>query len=154
MSTGGYYGFWAAYTHRQSLLGAIGNGGWIDYALMRNWMSIADVGEYATSLSRTFAWRFSYDPIKQYGHLLSDLPELKRTFSLIDTGHADDNSAALLLVDGSNDTIFPIEDTTVLPEHRGPKSARIVAGADNPGEPAATPLIFQWIADLLTDRTR
>ena len=77
---------------------------------------------------------------------MSDLPDLKHNLS--------GNSAALLLVDGSNDTIFPIEDTTVLLEHGGPKSARIVAGAHHPSEPAATPLIFQWIADLLADGTR
>ena len=154
VSTEGYYGFRAAYTHRERLLGAIGNGGSSNCVLTRIWMSVADIGEYPTSLSRTFAWKFGYDPIDQYGQFMSDLPELKHNFSMVDTGLADGNSAALLSVDGSNDTIFPIEDTTVLPEHRGPKSARIVAGADNPGEPAATPLIFQWIADLLTDRTR
>lgn len=149
VSTGGYYGFRAAYTHADRILGAIGNGGWSNCALTQDWMEIADVGEYPTSLSRTFAWKFGYDPINQYEDYMNDLEKLKQNFSLIDTGLADHGSAPLLVVDGKNDTIFPIEDTTILLEHGQPKSARVIAGAHHPGEPAATPTIFEWISRLI-----
>lgn len=153
VSTGGYYGFRAAYTHHDRILGAVGNGGWSNCALTRHWMDIADVAEYPTSLSRTFAWKFGYDPIDQYEAFLNDLKSLKRNFSLVDTGLADRDSAPLLMVDGKNDTIFPIEDTTILLEHGLPKTARVIAGAHHPGEPEATPIIFKWIASLLRSTT-
>ena len=160
VSTGGYYGFRVAYTHRDRILGAIGNGGWSNCVITRTWMDIADVGEYPTSLSRTFAWKFGYDPVSpgvsyntssnaSYANFLDDLPALKAAFSLVDNGLADEDSAPLLLVDGTEDTIFAVEDSEILLNYGKPKYARFVPGAHHPGEPGATPIILEWIAGLL-----
>jgi len=54
-----------------------------------------------------------------------------------------------LLVDGMEDTIFPVEDSMVMLEFGTPKSARFVRGARHTGEPVATPVIFRWIEDLM-----
>lgn len=117
-------------------------------------MDIADVGEYPTELSRTFAWKLGYSPTGSgFEHFMQDLPGLKKNFSLLEDGLVARDSAPLLIVDGREDTIFPVEDSEVLTWSGRQKSARFVPGAHHPGEPQATPIILRWIADLFASVT-
>ena len=48
-----------------------------------------------------------------------------------------------------NDSIFPIEDSLIALEHGNVKEARFIPNGVHMGEPAAGPIILNWVAGIL-----
>ncbi|KAF1981337.1 alpha/beta-hydrolase [Aulographum hederae CBS 113979] len=142
VSTGGYYGLRVAYTHATRIKGAVAQGAWSHCAVNKTWLDIADVGEYPTILSKTLAWKFRYNSTEQLYR------DAQNRFSLVDGGIVNMTSGPLLIVNGMEDTIFPIEDSMVMLEYGTPKTARWVRGAHHSGEPVASTVIFPWLKAL------
>jgi hypothetical protein len=56
--------------------------------------------------------------------------------------------ARLLLVNGTEDEIFPIDDYYLALQHGAPKEARFVEGIKHMGEPASFFIIIPWVYKL------
>jgi predicted esterase len=141
-STGGYWAAKLAHTHRDRLRAAVDHGGPAHYAFQPAWIARAQVGEYPFELAETLASAFGG---KSYEDWVAFAPRL----SLLDQGILEQPSAPMLLVNGVQDTIFPIQDMHLLLEHGQPKTARFFADETHMGGSRATPVIVEWLARYL-----
>lgn len=75
--------------------------------------------------------------------------EASARFSLLNDGTLDKQPCArLLLVNGTEDEIFPIDDMWVCLNHGAPKEARAIPGFKHMGEPESFFVILKWIYAL------
>jgi hypothetical protein len=141
-STGGYWATKLAHTHRDRICAAVNHGGPAHYAFQPDWIARAQAGEYPFELAETLASAFGG---KSHEDWIATAPRL----SLLQQGVLDRPSAPLLLVNGLNDSIFPIQDMHLLLEHGDPKCARLFADESHMGGPRAIDVIVQWLAERL-----
>lgn len=142
-STGGYYAIRVAHTHPDRLSGVVALGGGCHYMFHPEWLSHVNHLEYPFDLASTLAYKFGYG---------NDLEAFKREamkFSLLEDGTLDKPKCTkLLLVNGMNDEIFPIDDYYLCLLHGAPKEARFVENRKHMGEPESFFIILQWLYDL------
>ncbi|HEX8968640.1 MAG TPA: alpha/beta fold hydrolase [Chloroflexota bacterium] len=138
-STGGYWAAKLAHTHRDRIRAAVDHGGPAHHAFQPDWIARAQTGEYPFELAETLASAFGG---KSYDDWLTIAPGL----SLLNQGILDAPSAPLLLVNGVQDSIFPIQDMYVLLEHGTPKSARLFADEAHMGGSQAMEVVIDWLA--------
>jgi hypothetical protein len=143
-STGGYYAIRAAHTHARHLCGVVALGGGCHYMFSSEWLDNVNHLEYPFDLATTLAWKFGYG---------DDLEKFKKEamkFSLLEDGTLDGlECTRLLLVNGTEDEIFPIDDYYLCLQHGPPKEARFIPGKKHMGEPESFFIILRWIYDLL-----
>jgi len=142
-STGGYWAAKLAHTHRERIRCAADHGGPAHFAFQEEWIARAQDGEYPFELAETLAHAFG-------GESYADWVRLAPQLSLLDQGVLDRPSAPLLLVNGVQDTVFPIQDMQLLLEHGSPKSARFFAEAGHMGGPEAGGVVHAWLAHHLS----
>ena len=96
------------------------------------------------SLANTLCYKFGYgDDIDNFKKEASD------RFSLLKDGTLDkERCARLLLVNGTEDEIFPIDDYYLALQHGPVKEARFVPGIKHMGEPESFFIIMRWIYEL------
>lgn len=94
-----------------------------------------------SSLATTLCYKFGYGTdFEKFKAEASD------RFSLLKDGTLDQpNCARLLLVNGTEDEIFPIDDYYLALQHGDVKEARFVPGIKHMGEPASFGIICKWI---------
>lgn len=141
-STGGYWATKLAHIRRDRVRCAVNQGGPAHFTFTPEWIEKAQHGEYAYELAETLAYAFGCDGFDGW---VDDAPRL----SLLTQGVLDQPSAPLLCVNGTQDSIFPIEDHYLLFEHGSPKDGffRPVGHMGNtPGTPG---VILDWIAGHL-----
>jgi pimeloyl-ACP methyl ester carboxylesterase len=141
-STGGYWAAKLAHTHRERIRCAVDHGGPAHFAFQPDWIAKAQNGEYPFELAETLASAFG-------GETYDDWVKLAPRLSLLDQGVLDQPSAPLLLVNGVQDTVFPIADMHLLLEHGSAKSARFFADAGHMGGGAAGGVIVEWLTRQL-----
>lgn len=100
---------------------------------------------WLSSLADTLAHKFGYGAdVERFKS------EASARFSLLTDGTLDSpDCARLLLVNGTEDEIFPIDDYYLALQHGAPKEARFVKGVKHMGEPDSFFIILKWIYDLL-----
>lgn len=142
-STGGYYGIRMAHTHASKLAGVVALGGGCHYMFSPEWLSKVNHLEYPFDLASTLAYKYGYG---------GDLERFKKEamkFSLLEDGTLDrPNCARLLLVNGVDDEIFPIDDYYLALQHGAPKEARFVDKRKHMGEPESFFIILPWLYKL------
>jgi esterase FrsA len=141
-STGGYWATKLAHTHRGRIRAAINHGGCAHYAYTPEWIEKAQHGEYALELAETLASAFGLSTFEEW---VDYAPRL----SLLAQGILDRPSAPLLLVNGTHDTIFPIDDMYLLMEHGDPKEARFYPVGHMGRTPETGPMMVNWMAKKL-----
>jgi esterase FrsA len=141
-STGGYWAAKLAHTHRERLRAAVDHGGCTHHAFEADWIARAQFGEYAFELAETLASAFGRST---YAEWVEYAPRL----SLLRQGVLDQPCAPLLLVNGLQDSIFPIADMYLLLEHGSPKAARFYPGGHMGGSPDVEPTIAGWLQQQL-----
>ncbi|GIZ48646.1 hypothetical protein CKM354_001169800 [Cercospora kikuchii] len=143
-STGGYYGIRLAHTHHNRLQGVVAHGGGCHHMFSPEWLSHVNHLEYPFDLATTLAYKFGYgDNLEKFKQ------EAMKKFSLLEDGTLDKPVCAkLLLVNGVNDEIFPIDDYYLALQHGAPKEARFIDGRKHMGEPESFFVILKWIYDL------
>ncbi|CAN8100973.1 unnamed protein product [Discula destructiva] len=142
-STGGLYALRIAHTHAGRLLGSVSLGGGAHHMFDREWLEKVNKLEYPFDLADTLAHKFGYSDLKSF------IREAHK-FSLLDDGTLDKPCCRnLLLVNGTDDEIFPIDDMFVALQHGMPKLARMVKDKKHMGEPESFQVILKWIHDLL-----
>ena len=144
-STGGYFATRLAHTHPDKLQGVIAQGGGCHHMFDAEWLQASLTGEYPFDLGSTLGYAFGYG---------SDFEKFKKEaagkFSLVNDGTLDKPGCArLLMVNGPNDSIFPVDDLYVALEHGDPKEARVVPGTSHMGEPDAFFINLKWMAKRL-----
>ncbi|KAI0593425.1 yellowish-green 1-like protein [Biscogniauxia sp. FL1348] len=144
-STGGYYSIRMAHTHADKLRGVVALGGGCHHMFDPEWLDAADFMEYPFDLAHTLCYKFGYgDDFDRFKG------EARDVFSLLSSGILDKPGCArLLLVNGTDDEIFPIDDYQVCLQHGDPKEARFITGTKHMGEPASFFVILRWIFKLL-----
>ena len=139
-STGGYWAAKVAHTHRARLAAAVCHGGCAHFAFTPEWIEKAQHGSYAFELAETLASAFGCKSFEEWADFCPRL-------SLLKQGVIDRPSAPLLLVNGTQDTIFPIEDMHLLLEHGNPKTARFYPVGHMGYTPDTLPMIIKWIVE-------
>jgi pimeloyl-ACP methyl ester carboxylesterase len=137
-STGGYWAAKLAHTHKERIAAAVDHGGPAHLAFQPDWIARASRGEYPFELAETLACAFGRATGADW---LNYAPRL----SLLDQGVLDKPSAPLLLVNGVEDSIFPIEDMHLLLQHGNAKTARFFPGGHMGHGPDLFPTIVAWI---------
>jgi dienelactone hydrolase len=143
-STGGYYAIRVAHTHADRLAGVVALGGGCHYMFEREWLDNVNHLEYPFDLANTLAYKWGYgDDVESFKKEAMD------KFSLLKDGTLDKQECArLLLVNGTEDEIFPIDDYYLALQHGAPKEARFVEGIKHMGEPASFFIIIPWVYKL------
>jgi pimeloyl-ACP methyl ester carboxylesterase len=141
-STGGYWAAKLAHTHRERLRAVVDHGGPAHLAFQTDWIARSQTGEYPFELAETLASAFGG---RSYEDWLAMAPGL----SLLEQGLLDRPCAPMLLVNGVQDSVFPIQDMHLLLEHGNPKSARFFANETHMGGPRATEVIVRWLSGRL-----
>ncbi|KAF2236312.1 alpha/beta-hydrolase [Viridothelium virens] len=142
-STGGYYAIRLAHTHPERLAGVVALGGGCHHMFDGEWLDEVNHLEYPFDLATTLAYKFGYG---------SDLEAFKREakkFSLLEDGTLDrPKCARLLLVNGTEDEIFPVDDYYLALQHGPVKEARFVPERKHMGEPESFFIILEWLYKL------
>ena len=143
-STGGYYAIRAAHTHASRMAGVVALGGGCHYMFDPDWLDEVNHLEYPFDLAHTLSYKWGYG---------NDLDKFKAEamdkFSLLNDGTLDKAECTrLLLVNGTEDEIFPVDDYYLCLEHGKPKEARFVTGTKHMGEPDSFFVILKWIYAL------
>jgi hypothetical protein len=143
-STGGYYAIRVAHTHASRLAGVVALGGGCHHMFDRAWLDHVNHLEYPFDLADTLAYKFGYGAdVERFK------AEASSTFSLLNDGTLDSKQCArLLLVNGTEDEIFPIDDYYLALQHGEPKEARFVPGVKHMGEPQSFFIILKWLYKL------
>lgn len=141
-STGGYWATKLAHTHRDRIRAAVTWGGCAHYAFTPEWIEQAQHGEYAFELAETLACAFGLSTLEEW-------VEYAPRLSLLDQGILDQPCAPLLLVNGVNDTVFPIADMYLLQEHGSPKTARLYPTGHMARTPQTEPMVLDWLEEQL-----
>ncbi|KAI1375581.1 yellowish-green 1-like protein [Hypoxylon crocopeplum] len=143
-STGGHYSIRLAHTHADKLKGVVALGGGVHHMLDPEWLDAVDDLEYPFDLAHTLCYKFGYaDDFERFKK------EGRDKFSLLSTGVLDKPCTRLLLVNGTDDEIFPIDDYYLCLLHGSPKEARFIPGAKHMGEPQSFSVCLQWVFKLL-----
>jgi hypothetical protein len=92
----------------------------------REWLENVNKLEYPFDLASTLTYKFGYPDLESF---IQDAGK----FSLLNDGTLEKPCTKMLLVNGNDDEIFPIDDMFVALEHGGPKLARMVKGKKHMG---------------------
>lgn len=139
-STGGYYAIRLAHTHHDRLAGVVSQGGGTHHMFDAEWLQASNHLEYPFDLGSTLSWKYGYDDFELFKK------EARGKFSLVEDGTLDKKQCArLLLVNGTEDSIFPIDDYQVALLMGAVKEVRFVDGAPHMGEPDAFFIILNWL---------
>ncbi len=141
-STGGYWAAKLAHTRRERIVAAVDHGGPAHHAFSPEWIERSAEGAYPFELAETLASAFGLATREEW---VAYAPRL----SLLAQGVLDRPCAPLLLVDGVDDSVFPIADHYLLLEHGDPKSARFFRGGHIGEDPRIATTIADWVAARL-----
>ena len=144
ISTGGYYAMRIAHTHADRLKAVVAEGGGSHHMFDTEWIKAQDHMEYPFALAEGLADKFGYPDVESY---VNDNPRAK--FSLLENGIFDMPSTRLLLVNGMEDSIFPIEDSIIPLRHGRVKDARFVDGRGHMGAPEGEGILRDWLLGVL-----
>ena len=148
ISTGGYYAMRIAHTHADRLFAVVAQGGGCHHMFDADWITSQNQMEYPFALADALAFKFGYrntNPVMAYA---ADA----RKFSLLLSGILDRPSCKLLVLNGMEDSIFPIEDSLIVGV-RGDRKDLLVRG-DRPhmGNPGAEDILYDWIDKAVAGR--
>ena len=148
VSTGGYYATRAAHTHADRLFAVVAQGGGCHHMFDADWIGAQNQMEFPFALADALAHKFGYrdpDPAAAVAAYAADA----HRFSLVDSGVLATPACRLLVINGAEDSIFPIEDT-ILAGTRGSATDLIVRGGRaHMGNPEAERDIFAWLDEAL-----
>lgn len=147
VSTGGYYAVRIAHTHADKLFGVCSQGGGCHHMFDEQWIRAQNRMEFPFELAPAVAAKFGYASVEEF---IASKP--RQRLSLLETGLLDGpRCARLMLINGTEDSVFPIEDLDIVLQHGKPKEARLIEGVEHMGFPEAAGVITKWWDDLVAE---
>jgi acetyl esterase/lipase len=151
ISTGGYYALRVAHTHADRLFAVVAQGGGAHHMFDAEWIGAQNRMEYPFALADALAYKFGYrdpDPAVAVARYAAEAHK----FSLVDDGVLSRPSCRLLVINGMEDSIFPIEDS-ILVATRG-SGKELVARGDrrHMGNPGAEEILYDWLDKAIDGR--
>ena len=141
ISTGGYYAMRVAHTHADRLFAVVAQGGGCHYMFDTDWVLAQNQMEYPFALADALAYKFGYrgaDAVSKYS-------QEGGKFSLLTSGVLDRPTCRLLLIDGMEDSIFPIEDNFIVAVGGDKKDLIARGNRGHMGNPGAEDILYDWI---------
>ena len=148
ISTGGYYAMRIAHTHADRLFAVVAQGGGCHYMFAPEWIHAQDQMEYPFALAEAFAYKFGYRGANPVAAYTADA----HTFSLLSAGVLDRPSCKLLVIDGMEDSIFPIEDNFIVGVRGDKKDLFVRGNRGHMGTPGAEDILYRWIDDAIAGK--
>ena len=145
ISTGGYYAMRIAHTHADRLLAVVSQGGGAHHMFDPEWIGAQNQMEYPYALADALAYKFGFreaSPVEAYS-------SGARKFSLLEAGIFDKPSCKLALVNGLEDSIFPIEDSVICGLSGRNKSLLLRANVGHMGNPGGEELVYQFLDEAI-----
>ncbi len=146
MSTGGYNAMRIAHTHADKLFAVVAQGGGSHHMFDPEWIKAQNHMEYPFALADALAFKFGYGSVDEY------MADARQKFSLLESGIFDKKSARLLLINGMEDSIFPIEDSFIALRHGRVKDARFLEDRAHVGNPGADDIVYDWFDEVVYKR--
>jgi dienelactone hydrolase len=149
VSTGGYHAARAAHMHADRLLAVVVHGGGSHHMFDPEWIRHQNQMEYPFALADALAWKFGYrdaDPETAIGRYAAEAQE---KFSLVSTGIIGTPACGMLVLNGMEDSIFPIEDSFIMAADGTGKDLVVRGSSRHMGEPGAQEIISDWIENAI-----
>jgi pimeloyl-ACP methyl ester carboxylesterase len=143
LSAGGYNAIRAAHTHSTRLAGAIGQGAGTHHFFSRAWLEKAKDHEYPWTALPALTQKFGYASEEDF------LRDAQGTWSLVEAGIVEMKGCRLLLVNGTQDGLMPVEDSMLMMEYGIPKEGRFITGRLHMGYPEANGCIYPWMEQVM-----
>ena len=144
ISTGGYYAMRIAHTHADRLAAVVAQGGGSHHMFDPTWIRAQNHMEYPFALAEALAYKFGYADVDSY--LAGDA---QKRFSLRDGGIFDKPCTRLLVTNGMEDSIFPIEDSMLPLRYGRVKDARFVDDRGHMGFTEGEAVQRDWLLAVL-----
>jgi hypothetical protein len=100
--------------------------------------------EYPFALSDALAYKFGYRDADSSAAVEQYAAE-SRKFSLVDSGIAGTPTCRLFIINGMEDSIFPIEDSFLLGTQGKNKDLLTRGNLGHMGNPGAEDIVYHWI---------
>jgi pimeloyl-ACP methyl ester carboxylesterase len=142
VSTGSYYAARAAHTHAGRLAAAVAQGGGCHYAFDATWIGALEAMEYPFAAAEALAHKFGYRDAAPVAQFASGAAS---RFSLLNSGVLDRPACRMLVINGMEDSIFPIEDSFLLATSGRNADLVVLGGLRHMAEPSATAIIDDWL---------
>lgn len=146
VSTGGYNAMRIAHTHADRLFAVVAQGGGSHHMFDPEWIKAQNHMEYPFALADALAFKFGYGSVDEY------MADARQKFSLLESGVFDKKSARLLLINGMEDSIFPIEDSFIPLRHGRVKDARFLEDRAHVGNPGADDILYDWFDEVMSTK--
>ena len=151
ISTGGYYALRIAHTHAQLLYAVVAQGGGCHHMFDAQWIGAQNQMEYPFALADALAYKFGYrdpNPVQA----LAQYTAQAHRFSLVTTGVVGTPTCKLLVINGMEDSIFPIEDSFIAATEGDTKDLVARGDRGHMGNPGAEEILYQWIDNALAGK--
>jgi acetyl esterase/lipase len=144
ISTGGYYAFRIAHTHADRLFAVVAQGGGCHHMFDAEWIRAQNQMEYPFALSDALAYKFGYRDADPAAAVARYSAEAHR-FSLADSGVLGTPACKLLVINGMEDSIFPIEDSIIAAAEGNNKDLVARGNRGHMGNPGAEDILCDWL---------
>ncbi|KAK6189547.1 Cut9-interacting protein scn1 [Pestalotiopsis sp. IQ-011] len=151
--TCGYHALRLAHAHADRLLAVVCHGGACHYMFDPGWVAAQDHMEYPFGLAGALAWKFGFrrasdlDKAREEADVEAYAREAKGTFSL--EGGRAGGSCRLLIVNGLEDSVFPIEDSWLVASRGRPKEVRLLEDRRHMGNPGRDEITVEWASEVV-----
>jgi hypothetical protein len=145
ISTGGYYAIRIAHSHREQLFAVAAQGGSCHHMFDPSWIGAQNQMEYPFALADALAYKFGY---RGPGALVAYAADAGK-FSLLDAGVLNQRSCRLLLINGMEDSIFPIEDNFIVASRGVNKDLIAKGNRGHMGNPGGEDILYTWLDEVI-----
>lgn len=141
ISTGGYYAYRVAHTHADRLFAVAAQGGGCHHMFDADWIRAQSQMEYPFALAEALAYKFGHRGDDSLDAYVSDAKQ----FSLLESGTLDLPNCRVLVINGMEDSIFPIEDNFLFAKTGRHKDVITQGDRGHMGNPGADDILYAWI---------
>ncbi len=151
ISTGGYYAMRIAHTHADRLFAVVAQGGGCHHMFDPGWIRAQNQMEYPFALADALAYKFGFRDGASAAAVDAYIAGARK-FSLLDAGVLDRQSCRLLVLDGMEDSIFPIEDNFIVAMRNDKKDLLARGDRGHMGNPGAEDILYAWIDNVVAGK--
>ena len=112
------------------------------------WIMAQSQVEYPFALAEALAYKFGYRD-SDYAAAVAQYAAEARKFSLLDAGVVSTPPCKLLVLDGMEDSIFPIEDNFIVATQGDKKDLIARGNLAHTGNPGGEEILYQWINEAM-----